>query len=38
MEATQTDGRDKPINDIEIVDCGHTTVEEPFSVEKDDAF
>jgi len=37
MEGTQTDGRDKPIRDIVIVDSGAETVEEPFAVTKEDA-
>merc|ERR1712116_48657 len=37
MEGTQTDGRDKPIRDIVIVDSDAETVEEPFAVTKEDA-
>lgn len=37
MEGIKTDGRDRPVDDIQIIDCGHTTVEEPFSVERGDA-
>lgn len=38
MEGIKTDGRDRPVDDIQIIDCGHTPVEEIFSVERDDAF
>ncbi|PSN51245.1 Peptidyl-prolyl cis-trans isomerase B [Blattella germanica] len=37
IENTKTDSRDKPVQDVTIVDCGAETVEEPFSVSKDDA-
>lgn len=37
IENTKTDGRDKPVKDVLIADCGAETVEEPFSVSKDDA-
>ncbi len=32
IESTKTNGRDKPINDVEIVDCGVIAVEKPFEV------
>lgn len=37
IEATKTDGRDKPEKDAVIVDCGHEEVAEPFAVAKEDA-
>jgi peptidyl-prolyl cis-trans isomerase B (cyclophilin B) len=37
IESTKTDGRDKPAEDVVIVDCGHEEVAEPFSVAKEDA-
>lgn len=37
IESTQTDGRDKPKEDIVIADCGVLEVTEPFTVEKADA-
>ncbi|XP_058808348.1 peptidyl-prolyl cis-trans isomerase B [Phymastichus coffea] len=37
VENSKTDGRDKPVKDVVIVDCGAETVAEPFSVSKDDA-
>lgn len=37
IESTKTDGRDKPAQDVVIVDCGHEEVSEPFAVEKEDA-
>lgn len=37
VEKNPTDGRDKPIADVVIVDCGSETVATPFSVEKSDA-
>lgn len=37
IEATQTDGRDRPIKDVVIADSGVEDVPEPFSVSKDDA-
>eukprot|EP00871_Galdieria_phlegrea_P003816 jgi/Galph1/4435/GphlegSOOS_G3071.1 len=33
IEKTKTDGRDRPIEDVVIVDCGVIPVEEPFHVE-----
>uniref|UniRef100_A0A8D8S205 Peptidyl-prolyl cis-trans isomerase n=1 Tax=Cacopsylla melanoneura TaxID=428564 RepID=A0A8D8S205_9HEMI len=38
IESSDTDGRDRPVAAVEIFDCGHTAVEEPFAVEKDVAF
>lgn len=37
IEATKTDGRDKPVKDVVIADSGTITVEKPFSVAKADA-
>ncbi|XP_034247195.1 peptidyl-prolyl cis-trans isomerase B [Thrips palmi] len=37
IESTSTDGRDRPQQDVEIVDCGVEQVAEPFSVDKADA-
>lgn len=37
IEATQTDGRDKPVKDVVIADSGSLPVDAPFSVEKSDA-
>lgn len=37
IEATSTDGRDRPTQDVEIVDCGVEEVAEPFAVDKEDA-
>lgn len=37
IESTKTDGRDKPVKDVEIVDSGAEEVEEPFAVAKEDA-
>lgn len=37
VEQTKTDGRDKPLADVVIADCGSETVATPFSVEKADA-
>lgn len=37
IEDTKTDGRDKPVKDVVIADCGSIPVEEQFAVEKDDA-
>jgi len=31
------DGRDRPEKEVVIADCGAETVDEPFSVEKEDA-
>lgn len=37
IESTSTDGRDRPTQDVEIVDCGVEEVAEPFAVAKEDA-
>lgn len=37
IEATKTDGRDKPTLDCVIADSGSLPVAEPFSVDKADA-
>jgi len=37
IEATKTDGRDKPSEDVTIVNCGSDEVAEPFSVPKEDS-
>lgn len=37
IESTKTDGRDKPVEDIVIADCGVLPVPEPFTTEKEDA-
>lgn len=37
VENNKTDGRDKPVKDVEIVDAGAEEVEEPFAVAKEDA-
>jgi len=37
IEKNKTDGRDKPLKDVEIVDCGAEEVAEPFAVAKEDA-
>lgn len=37
IENSKTDNRDKPAEDIVIVDCGSEVVDEPFSVSKEDA-
>ena len=37
VEANKTDGRDKPIKDVQIVDCGAEELAEPFAVAKEDA-
>jgi len=37
VENNKTDGRDKPVKDVEIVDSGAEEVEEPFAVAKEDA-
>lgn len=37
VEANPTDGRDKPIAEVVIADCGSETVSTPFAVEKSDA-
>jgi len=37
IEATKTDGRDKPEKDVEIYNCGSEEIPEPYSVAKEDA-
>lgn len=37
IEASKTDGRDKPSEDVVIADSGSLPVSEPFAVEKADA-
>merc|ERR1719219_552374 len=37
VEANRTDGRDKPVKDVQIVDCGGEEVGEPYAVAKEDA-
>ncbi|XP_043206937.1 peptidyl-prolyl cis-trans isomerase 5-like [Amphibalanus amphitrite] len=39
VEGTKTDGRDRPVNDVVILDCGHEPLAEAayFAVTKDDA-
>jgi len=37
LETVHTDSRDKPVDDIVIVNCGHTLVSKPYSVSKTDA-
>merc|ERR1712142_743818 len=37
VEKTQTDGRDKPVKDVVIADCGAEEDFEPFAVAKEDA-
>lgn len=37
IEATTTDGRDRPAKDVVIANSGSIPVEEPFAVEKADA-
>lgn len=37
IEATQTDSRDKPTQQVVIANSGSIAVDEPFSVEKSDA-
>merc|ERR1711970_471499 len=37
VESNKTDGRDKPIKDVQIVDCGAEEVAEPYAVAKEDA-
>merc|ERR1711892_549950 len=37
IESTKTDGRDKPMKDVQIVDCGAEELDEPFAVAKEDA-
>lgn len=37
IEASKTDGRDRPVEDAVIADCGVLAVDAPFSTEKADA-
>jgi peptidyl-prolyl cis-trans isomerase B (cyclophilin B) len=37
VEQNKTDGRDKPIKEVKIADCGAEDIAEPFAVSKDDA-
>lgn len=37
IESLSTDSRDKPSKEVKIADCGAETIEEPFSVAKEDA-
>jgi len=37
VESTKTDGRDKPVKDVVIADCGAEEDFEPFAVAKEDA-
>merc|ERR1712083_138440 len=37
IEANKTDGRDKPVKDVQIVDCGGEELAEAFAVAKEDA-
>ncbi|GAB0098178.1 Peptidyl-prolyl cis-trans isomerase [Sergentomyia squamirostris] len=37
VEATETDGRDRPVKDVVIADCGSLPVDEQFAVDKADA-
>lgn len=37
VESNKTDGRDKPVKEVVIVDCGGEVVAEPFAVPKEDA-
>ncbi len=37
VEKNPTDGRDKPVKDVVIVNCGAEEVDDPFAVTKDDA-
>jgi len=37
IESSSTDGRDRPTQDVEIVDCGVEEIAEPFAVAKEDA-
>ncbi|XP_066958316.1 peptidyl-prolyl cis-trans isomerase 5-like [Macrobrachium rosenbergii] len=37
IENTQTDGRDRPVNEVKIVDSGEDAVEQPFAVARSDA-
>ncbi|XP_069452340.1 peptidyl-prolyl cis-trans isomerase B [Ovis canadensis] len=35
VESTKTDGRDKPLKDVTIADCGRIEVEKPFAIAKE---
>lgn len=35
IENTKTDGRDKPLKDVTIYDCGKIEVEKPFAIAKE---
>ncbi|XP_005857625.1 PREDICTED: peptidyl-prolyl cis-trans isomerase B-like [Myotis brandtii] len=35
VESTKTDGRDKPLKDVIIADCGKIEVEKPFAISKE---
>lgn len=35
VEGTKTDGRDKPLKDVIIADCGKIEVEKPFAIAKE---
>jgi len=37
IESSKTDGRDKPVEDVVIVDCGVLPVDAPFNTDKADA-
>jgi len=37
VESNKTDGRDKPVKEVKIVDCGAEELAEPFAVAKEDA-
>ncbi len=37
VEGNKTDGRDKPVKEVEIVDCGGEELAEAFAVAKEDA-
>jgi peptidyl-prolyl cis-trans isomerase B (cyclophilin B) len=34
IESTKTNGRDQPVKDVVIADCGTIEVETPFKIEK----
>ena len=35
VESTKTDGRDKPLKDVIVADCGKIEVEKPFAIAKE---
>lgn len=37
IESSKTDSRDRPEKDVVIADCGVLAVDQPFSVEREDA-